>query len=59
MHIDDDTKEIIVSFVTEGFERLDDAEARLGELGATRTALGIELEQMRGRRSTMQRNRDS
>ncbi len=34
MHIDDDTKEIIVSFVTEGFERLDDAEARLGELGA-------------------------
>ncbi len=31
--VDDETKEIIVSFVAEGYERLDDAEAQLGKLG--------------------------
>ncbi len=31
--IDDETKEIIVSFIAEGYERLDDAEAQLGKLG--------------------------
>lgn len=32
-HVDDDTKEIITSFIAEGYERLDDAEARLQKLG--------------------------
>jgi two-component system chemotaxis sensor kinase CheA len=31
--VDDETKEIIVSFIAEGYERLDDAEAQLGKLG--------------------------
>ena len=32
-HVDDDTREIIVSFISEGYERLDDAEAKLESLG--------------------------
>ena len=31
--VDDETKEIIVSFIAEGHERLDDAEVQLGKLG--------------------------
>jgi two-component system, chemotaxis family, sensor kinase CheA len=31
--VDDETKEIIISFIAEGYERLDDAEAQLGKLG--------------------------
>ncbi len=31
--VDNDTKEIIVSFIAEGHERLDDAEVQLGKLG--------------------------
>ncbi|MFA6508622.1 MAG: Hpt domain-containing protein, partial [Treponemataceae bacterium] len=31
--VDDDTKEIIISFIAEGYERLDDAEAKLQKLG--------------------------
>ena len=31
--VDDDTKEIILSFIAEGYERLDDAEAKLQKLG--------------------------
>jgi len=31
--VDNDTKEIIVSFIAEGNERLDDAEVQLGKLG--------------------------
>ena len=31
--LDEETKEIISSFIAEGFERLDDAEAQLGKLG--------------------------
>jgi two-component system chemotaxis sensor kinase CheA len=32
--VDDTTKEIILSFISEGLERLDDAEAQLGKLGS-------------------------
>ncbi len=31
--VDDDTKEILLSFIAEGYERLDDAEAKLQKLG--------------------------
>ena len=31
--VDDETREIIISFIAEGYERLDDAEAQLGKLG--------------------------
>jgi two-component system chemotaxis sensor kinase CheA len=31
--VDEETKEIIVSFIAEGYERLDDAETQLGKLG--------------------------
>lgn len=32
-NIDDETKEILISFVAEGYERLDDAEAQLAKIG--------------------------
>jgi two-component system chemotaxis sensor kinase CheA len=32
-NVDDETKEIIISFIAEGYERLDDAEVQLGKLG--------------------------
>jgi len=34
-NLDDDTKEIILSFIAEGYERLDDAEAKLQKLGGS------------------------
>ena len=34
--VDDETKEIIVSFIAEGYERLDDAEVQLGKLAVAK-----------------------